>query len=249
MDKVKNLKILESFFKWSFFCWEKFRKLKAGVIRRWQNTNVQSTIEQFKTVKISNQIWMLENLNVSRFRNGDEIPEVKTEEEWKKAGEQGKAAWCYYNNDPEYGKKFGKLYNCYALMDPRGLVFAGWSVPSNEEWDKLTDHLGGNNEAGIKMKNTSGWNENGNGNNLSGFKALPGGQRSGNGSFDGIGNAGYWWSSTEKGSDWTYGVWYRSMSKSNSVVHRDYENEQNGFSVRCICLQQDRVLDHSDFHT
>jgi uncharacterized protein (TIGR02145 family) len=209
----------------------------------------QSTIEQFKIVKISNQIWMLENLNVSNFRNGEEIPEAKTDKDWKKVGEQGKPAWCYYNNDPENGKKFGKLYNCHALKDPRGLAPVGWRVPSNEDWDQLTDKIGGNNGAGMKMKSTIGWNMNGNGTNISGFAALPGGQRSGNESFVGIGDSGYWWSSTEKGSDWTYGVWYRSMSKSNGDVHKDYENEENGLSVRCIFLQQDLVLGQSDFLT
>ena len=249
MHKVKKLKLLESLFEWRFSSREKFLKLKTGIIRRGTITNLQSSIEQFKTVTISSQIWMAQNLNISNFRNGEEIPEVKTDEEWKNAGEQKKPAWCSYNNDPENGKKIGKLYKCYALMDSRGLAPKGWHVPSNEDWDKLTDNLGGNNEAGIKMKSISGWNENGNGTNISGFAALPGGQRSGNGSYSAIGNTGFWWSSTEKGSDWTYGVWYRAISKSIGDVHRDYENEENGFSVRCICIQQDIVLGQSDFHT
>ena len=249
MDKVKKLTVLESLFKWRILSRKKFHKLKAEIIRGGTITNVLPTIEQFKTVKISNQIWMLENLNVSNFRNGEEIPEVKTDEEWKTAGEQGKPAWCYYNNDPENGKKFGKLYNCYAVKDLRGLSPNGWHVPSNEDWHKLIENIGGESESGIKMKSTNGWNENGNGNNITGFTALPGGQRSGNGSFYGIGNTGYWWSSTEKGSDWTYGVWYRAISKSVGDVHRDYENETNGFSVRCICILQDLVLGQSDFHT
>lgn len=223
--------------------------MKDGIIKRGSITNVQPAIEQFKIVKISNQIWMAENLNVGNFRNGEEIPEAKTNEQWKKAGEEGKPACCNYNNDPENGKKFGKLYNCYALKDPRGLTPPGCYVPSNEDWEKLIDNIGGNNEAAIKMKNTSGWNMNGNGTNISGFTALPGGRRTGNGSFSGIGDFGYWWSSTEKGSDWTYGVWYRSISKSVGNVHRDYDNEENGFSVRFICLQQDLVLGQSDFHT
>jgi len=120
MHKVKKLKLLESLFEWRFSSREKFLKLKTGIIRRGTITNLQSSIEQFKTVTISSQIWMAQNLNISNFRNGEEIPEVKTDEEWKNAGEQKKPAWCSYNNDPENGKKIGKLYKCYALMDSRG---------------------------------------------------------------------------------------------------------------------------------
>lgn len=71
-------------------------------------------------VKIGDQIWMTRNLNVDKFCNGDPIPETKTNEEWIKAGENGKPAWCYYDNDPANGEKYGKLYNWYAVNDPRG---------------------------------------------------------------------------------------------------------------------------------
>jgi hypothetical protein len=98
---------------------------------------------------------MAENLNVSTFRNGDPIPEAKTDEEWKKAGKEGKPAWCYYENDPKNGAKYGKLYNWYAVNDPRGLAPAGWHVPSDAEWTTLGDQLG--DEASNKMKSTSGW--------------------------------------------------------------------------------------------
>ena len=73
------------------------------------------------TVTISNQIWQTENLNVDRFRNGDLIPHVESAEEWKKAGNKGQPAWCYYDNDPENGKIYGKLYNWYAVNDRRGI--------------------------------------------------------------------------------------------------------------------------------
>lgn len=66
-------------------------------------------------VKVGDQIWMGRNLDVSTFRNGDPIPYAETDEEWEEAGENGEPAWCYYDNDPENGEKYGKLYNWYAV--------------------------------------------------------------------------------------------------------------------------------------
>lgn len=73
-------------------------------------------------VKIGDQIWMTQNLDVDKFRNGDPIPEVTKAEECNKTDDEGKPAWCYYNNDPANGKKYGKLYNWHAVNDPRGLA-------------------------------------------------------------------------------------------------------------------------------
>ena len=80
-------------------------------------------------VQIGNQIWHERNLDVTNFRNGDEIPEVKTGEEWARATENEQPAWCYYENDSLRGQKRGKLYNWYAVNDKRGLAPKGWRVP------------------------------------------------------------------------------------------------------------------------
>jgi len=111
----------------------------------------------FKTVTIGTQVWMKENLNVSTFRNGDPISEAKTAEEWKAAGEAKQPAWCYYDNDPKNGAKYGKLYNWYAVNDPRGLAPVGWHVPTSDEWEILIDYLGGYQEAVVKIKSKIGW--------------------------------------------------------------------------------------------
>ena len=76
-------------------------------------------------VKIGNQTWMKKNLDVSKFRNGDIVPEVRSQEEWSNAALENKPAWCYYNNDQANGVKYGKLYNWYAVNDPRGLAPEG----------------------------------------------------------------------------------------------------------------------------
>ena len=95
------------------------------------------------TVTIGTQIWAVANLNVNTFRNGDSIPEARTPQEWVAAGEAGKPAWCYYNNDPANGLKYGKLYNWYAVNDPRELAPAGWTLPSDADWAELTHYLKG----------------------------------------------------------------------------------------------------------
>ena len=109
----------------------------------------------FKSVKIGTQTWMTENLNVSTFRNGDPIPEAKTKEEWESAGTNHQPAWCYYDNDPKNGAKYGKLYNWYAVIDSRGLAPEGWHVPSDAEWTTLKSNLG--DDSGNTMKSKSGW--------------------------------------------------------------------------------------------
>lgn len=188
-----------------------------------------------KEVTIGKQVWMTQNLNVDKFRNGDPIPEAKTDEEWSKAGENGEPAWCYYNNNPDNGDRYGKLYNWYAVNDPRGLAPEGWKIPSDEEWSRLADFLGGESVAGTKMKSTDFWadygGKSGNGTNESGFSGLPGGYRNGFGSFDYFGEGGFWWSSTEYN---TSNAWYRFLIYFNGNVNWNSSNKEDGFSVRCL---------------
>src|SRR5665213_259324 len=139
---------------------------------------------QDKTVKIGTQIWMAENLNVSHCRNGDPIPEVEDNATWVKIFKNGKPAWCNYNNDADYGQKYGKLYNMNAVKDRRGVAPKGWHIPTDADWTILANYLGGWLLAGRKMKTTSGWvrtklgaDDRDNGTNESGFAALPTGFR------------------------------------------------------------------------
>src|SRR5690349_7105350 len=87
--------------------------------------------QEYPSVKIGNQVWMLENLDVDHFRNGDEIPHASSVEAWVEAGKQGKPAWCYYDNKEENGTRYGKLYNWFAAADPRGLAPEGWRVATD----------------------------------------------------------------------------------------------------------------------
>lgn len=185
-----------------------------------------------QTISIGKQIWMTQNLNVDKFRNGDKIRHAKTVEEWKNAANNKQPAWCYYDNDPSNGEKYGKLYNWYAVRDSRGLAPKGFHVPTDDEWEILTTFLGGNDVAGTKMKKKIGWGENYSGTNSSGFSALPGGYRQyGQGFYD-VGFFGNWWSDTEAG---TSVAWYRRLNYHNGETHSKYTGaKRDGFSVRCI---------------
>ena len=185
-----------------------------------------------QTVTIGTQVWMTKNLDVSTFRNGDTIPQAKTNEEWEKAGKEGKPAWCYYDNDPANGAKYGKLYNWHAVNDSRGLAPTGCHIPTDAEWTILSDYLGGEDAAGKKMKSTSGWGDEGNGTNSSGFSGLPGGYRANDGNYDFIGGLGYWWSAS--GSS-IYCAYSRFLYSSlDNLFRKDYYGKARGLSVRCL---------------
>ena len=187
-----------------------------------------STSGYAQTVTIGSQVWTSKNLDVATYRNGDVIPQVQDPNAWAKLTT---GAWCYYDNDASNGTKYGKLYNWYAVNDPRGLAPNGYHIPTDAEWTQLSDYLGGESEAGTKMKSTSGWVENGNATNSSGFSGLPGGNRYDKGTFNAIGSLGYWWSSTEYDTD---GAWKRNLLFYDGNVYRYFNYKVNGFSVRCL---------------
>ncbi len=192
---------------------------------------------QSSSIKIGNQTWKAENLNVNAFINGDVIKEAKTNRKWKRLGRKGKPAWCYYENKTSNGVIYGKLYNWYAVNDPRGLAPCGWHIPTDQEWIELTESLGGEDIAGEKMKTVKGWkvhiNNFSNGNNSSGFEGLPGGYRFSNGIFFYAGSFGYWWSLTQDNSNPDNAI-YRDQSYNKSNLGRDTNDKKNGLSVRCI---------------
>jgi len=187
----------------------------------------------YKTIKINNQVWLDGNLNVNTFRNGDTIPEAKTDQEWEQAGQEGKPVWCYSNDPGRDDANFGKLYNWFAVNDPRGLAPEGWRISTDEDWDQLITFLGGGEVAGSKLKHTIGWTKNGNGTNEFGFGGLPGGTRANNGSFNesGAGTIGGWWSATEAYNQY---AWVRYMTYIDGRVYIDYYYKGFGFSVRCV---------------
>ena len=177
--------------------------------------------------EIDGQIWTTKNLDVETYRNGDAIPQVQDATAWVnlKTG-----AWCYYENKTANGTKYGKLYNWYAVNDPRGLAPKGYHIPTDAEWITLINYLGGETKAGTKMKSSSGWRKNGNGTNTIGFAGLPGGCRFPHGKFTSIGEYACWWSSSEYN---TNNAWYRGLNY-NGNAGSQYIFKQLGCSVRCL---------------
>ena len=199
----------------------------------------QGTVPQkdivYAEAKIGTQIWMLENLNVSEFRDGTPIAQAATDAEWVEAGEEGVPAWCYYDNNSDNGGGYGKLYNWYAVSALNGLAPEGWHIPSDEEWTALTDHLGGESVAGKKMKSMDFGaerpGESGNGTRELGFTSFPAGYRAINGVFDWIDQNSYWWSATESSFHSSY---FRGLFHNEDGVSRFGSSKKTGFSVRCV---------------
>ena len=199
---------------------------------------VTERINESDTVQIGSQEWMRRNLDVSTFRNGDAIPEVRTNEEWMLAGKNGQPAWCHVKNDDANDAKYGKLYNWYAVTDPRGLAPERYHIPSDDEWEKLIEFLGAKESAGKKMKSKSGWKYGGvglNGTNESGFSGFPSGYRdtTEHNTFSCFGTHGLWWSSTESNSFGAYFI-LLSGTKGNTERPRPGLFKYMGLSVRCI---------------
>ncbi len=183
------------------------------------------------TVVIGTQQWMRENLDVMTYRNGDVIPQVTDAAAW--AG-LTTGAWCWSINSADNGAIYGKLYNWYAVNDPRGLAPQGWHIPTDAEWTTLSNLLGGFAIAGGKMKTTGTtiWNTpNTSATNESGFAGLPGGYRNASGSFINVGYSGYMWSATEIGST---EAWNRVLSHNDGFLSRYNYEKTSGFLVRCL---------------
>jgi uncharacterized protein (TIGR02145 family) len=200
------------------------------------------------SVTIGTQVWMLKNLDVDKYRNGDPIPHVTDPTQWASLTT---GAWCYCDNDSAMGAIYGKLYNWYAVSDPRGLAPAGWHVPTDDEWKALEMYLGmtqsqadatglywrGTNEGGkLKEAGTAHWQSPNTGaDNSSGFTALPGGSRSSiDGSFYTVGYLGCWWLRGECSGGVTVGACTRTLYSTNAGVARDPLNSKCGVSVRCV---------------
>lgn len=206
-------------------------------------------VTNLPSVTIGSQIWSTQNLDVITYRNGDTIPRVDNPTTWANLTS---GAWCWYNYSSSNGVIYGKLYNWYAVTDPRGIAPLGWHVPSHYEWNVLLKYLDASADtscigcppstiAGGKMKTTGTsqagtglWGEpNAGATNSSGFSGLPGGYcYYNNFIFALIGSNGFWWSSTEFNATtaWSRGLYYGSSEF--SVINSS--SKKLGYSVRVV---------------
>jgi uncharacterized protein (TIGR02145 family) len=193
----------------------------------------------YNTVLIGTKLWMSENLRATRLNNDTQIPEITDNTVWVGTTT---SAYCWYNNNESFKPTYGALYNWYAV-NTGNLCPAGWHVPSDTEFSALEIYLGmaadqselwgwRGTDHGLKMKNQTGWDENGNGTNISGFSALPGGYRyGGDGQFFLQTTITYWWSSTEHDAD---RAWYRRLDSSSDQAYRASTSKKGGKYVRCV---------------
>lgn len=181
---------------------------------------------------INNQVWMPKNLDVSVYRNGDTIPQVTDMTQWSSLTT---GAWCWYNNDSaSYAATYGKLYNFYAVADPRGLAPVGWHIPNEAEWITLADAAGGAIYAAVALKESGNahWQFGGNGTNITGFTALPNGARFPNNADLGLTIYAHWW-----GYDAATGAGHSVyLSHYYSILFIDEMggNQKRGYGVRCV---------------
>lgn len=192
-----------------------------------QVTDIDNNV--YNSVIIGNSEWTNQNLNVSHYRNGDPIPHVQDKEEWKNLTT---GAWCYYNNDSALGTIYGKLYNFYAVNDPRGLAPEGWHIPSDSEWTQTENFLGEYLIAAGKIKALTFWEyPNKGATNETNFSALPSGLRYDTGEFNFINEFCYFWTSAVFDSNTAFA---RLLSYKNTVIFRFSNYMKDGYAVRCI---------------
>ena len=188
---------------------------------------------EIKSITIGKQIWMASNLEVTSFRNGDNIAEIESDEDWVRLSEDGIAACCNPENDFENGFIYGKLYNLHAVKDERGLAPEGWHIPTNEEWNQLTEFLGEG--AALKLMSTAYWFDN-SGKNECGFDAVPAGIRtidSGVAEFTDLDMQAFFWASSRFTSQNNI---YRSIPDEDGEVYKGSDEgwPGEGMSVRCL---------------
>jgi uncharacterized protein (TIGR02145 family) len=133
------------------------------------------------SVQLGTQTWMTKNLDVTQFKNGDPIPQAQTDDEWQEAGFTGKAAWCYVTIMNDEGvnqevKRYGKLYNSFAINDPRGIAPEGWRISTTDDWGELEAFVSGSNFQLTDLISINDWDTLG-GTNKTGLNIEPAGWR------------------------------------------------------------------------
>lgn len=218
-----------------------------------QVTDIDGNV--YQTVQIGAQCWMRENLRVTRYPDGEPIPYIQDTEDWAMLDDNmSDDAFCYYNND--YNNQYGALYTFAAAIGDnqehenftgQGVCPDGWHIPNDEEWKVLEsnvdsqygscdtewDDLGWRGfDTGEHLKADNGWNDDGNGDNQSGFSALPGGKRHhSTGEFIGEGIRGHWWSASENHRPY---AWNRGLESYIEKIQSNSYYKSSGFAVRCL---------------
>jgi uncharacterized protein (TIGR02145 family) len=209
-------------------------------------TNISRVVDnqgnRYATVKIGNQWWMSANLKTTSFNNGNPIGTTVKADLDITGESEPKYQWSY-SGDEYWSGVYGRLYTWYAITDSRGVCPKGWRIPTETDWTTLIGYLtdngygyeGSGTDIAKSMAATTLWNPSdipgtiGNDmatNNSSGFTAVPGGFRIGDGKFNNAGSQGVWWSS----GNGTYKVLWNTSAE----IIQSSTNKNAGASVRCI---------------
>ncbi len=186
----------------------------------------------YKTIQIGNQVWMAQSLRVTHYRNGDPVTVYTSPTVWESMRAEG---YGDYNNDTAISNVYGRLYNFYAVTDPRGLAPEGWHIPTIQEWEELIEYSGGywdTTALALREAGNAHWGFMTPGNNRTGFTALGGGIRGWDGYFVGLKSWGNYWSSTD-GIDYYDSDAY-AVDISDGVGWNGGADKRNGFAVRCV---------------
>jgi uncharacterized protein (TIGR02145 family) len=215
------------------------------------NLNYGSMTDQdgniYKTIVIGGKEWMAENLFANHFRNGEIIELVADGGTWD--GMTSAASSWMFNDSLNYNCPYGKLYNWYAVSDPREICPTGWHMPTDAEWNELISVVDPNYNptatsgiaqsiiaGGLLASESNRWINSSNNffSNEYGFSALPSGYRDNNyvnGSFSDISYYSYFWSGSQYGPNTAY---YRFIQYNNSEIFRNNITKVYGMSVRCV---------------
>lgn len=165
---------------------------------------------KYKTFRIGTQVWMAGNLNSKFDSDGDTIE-----------------SYCFYN-EPDYCKKYGRLYPWTSLKISgtddfeQGICPDGWHIPSDNEWDTLTNFLGGVEEAGKKLKDSESYEFN---------IAFGGNYNTEVNVFSYIDDHAYFWTSTKFSNT---AAWMRQIGLNNKNINRSTVPVIYAFSIRCV---------------
>jgi len=208
----------------------------------------------YNYITIGTQTWMVENLRTTRLRDGTPIPYVKDSIKWCLSMEnqalQTSLSYCDYRNDSTFGKKYGHIYDLQASRSE--IAPKGWRVPTRSDWFILINYLKANGYnydksteenrfAKSLASNTTDWitetypeegsiSKDLNGNNSTGFTALPGGNRSRDGEFKNVGYSCNLWSSTPY---YQYN-YYIELNSYSADLYMGESWEFTGMYIRCI---------------
>jgi uncharacterized protein (TIGR02145 family) len=202
-------------------------------------------------VKIGKLYWADHNLNTSTFANGDEIIEAKSPEDWQEFFKQGIPAFCSMNYNSKNDSIHGKIYNWFAVVDPRGLAPEGFMVPALEDWLGLRAYLNYDTicrcyppilRSAEKLKSNKEWLEGSKGENLFNMNILPSGYLLNDGNLQGRFVQTSFWTSTPKNAAGVVGDSYTTYYIIFNGVKKDllYDNnfDANGHFVRCATGKQ-----------